>query len=72
MTRKALIGNIVSAAVGLFLGAVAFAINWRWLSAPETLLEWALQICAGLTVGIICFFLTWGHFQDPPQVGPEK
>ncbi len=69
MARKQLIGNIISVGLGLFMGSTAFYVAWNWLARPETPLEWIVQICSGLTVGIVVFFMSWGHFQDPPKVG---
>jgi hypothetical protein len=69
MARKQMIAIIVSGVLGLFMGCLGFYITVRWLTAPETLLEWTVQICSGLTVGIVVFFLSWGHFQDPSKVG---
>jgi ABC-type amino acid transport system permease subunit len=69
MARKQLIAIIFSAVLGAMMGCLAFYITIMWLTAPETLLEWAVQVCSGLTVAIVVFFLSWGHFQDPAKVG---
>jgi len=68
MAHKQLLCYLVSTALGLFMALTAFIITWKWLSRPETMLEWVVQVSSGLTVGIVVFFFSWGHFQDPPKV----
>lgn len=63
-----LLPNIISGSFAALAGLATFYVSVKVLSAPESPLDWIVQSCAGLTVAIIIFFLTWGHFQ---KVGQE-
>lgn len=65
MSRR-FFANLFSWTLALLAGAVTLFVSIRYLTAPDRLFDWIIQICAGLTVGIIVFFLSWGHFQKPP------
>lgn len=78
MSRR-LIANLVSTAAALSFGGGAFLAYYHFLSKPRPFtaediwgpfLDWAVIFCAGLTVGIIFFFMTWGHFQKLPDAPP--
>lgn len=64
---KRLVGNILATLAALAMGVATTLVSIWYLSAPEKLLDWAVQIFAGLTVGIIVFFMVWGHFQAPDE-----
>lgn len=64
---KRLIGNILATFAALLMGVATTLVSIWYLSAPEKLLDWAVQICAGITVAIIVFFMVWGHFQSPEE-----
>lgn len=64
-------GMVTASIAALGGGLGTFYISVWHLSRPDTLLGWAVQVCAGITVAIIVFFVVWGHFQDPEQVDRE-
>jgi len=64
-----IVPNTVASVFALVAGLATFYVSVKVLSAPDTPLDWVVQGCAGLTVAIIIFFLTWGHFQ---KVGGEE
>src|SRR4051812_15795467 len=53
-------------AAGILAGALAIYVSYAHLKQPQNSLDWAALIVSGLTVGIIAFFIVWGHFQDDP------
>jgi hypothetical protein len=55
---------IVPTLFALAGGAVAMYGNIHFLKKPETSLDWIVQLCGALTIGIIIFFIVWGHFQE--------
>ena len=63
--------NIVSSAVGVVVGGAAFVAYYKYLSTPESITDWVVDLSAGLTTGIIFFFLAWGHFQKLGQGGVD-
>lgn len=76
MTHRTL-ANTISLLIGGALGAGAFYAYYQFLSKPRpfsegvqvALMDWAVDLGAGLSVAIIFFFVVWGHFQ---QDGQEK
>jgi len=78
MSRR-LVGNAISVTAAIAAGVGTFYASIRFLSAPDTAIEWIQQICTGLTIAIIVFFVAWGHFQElpsdespaPPQRPPQ-
>ena len=76
--QKRWTGTIVAGAAGLVMAAATFWLFCTKLKQPQTgfdaaaLMDWSALIFAGLTTGIISFFVVWGHFQkDPPPQRPE-
>jgi hypothetical protein len=69
---RRLLANIVSLIVGGAVGAAATGAYWVYLNRPRPFAEgfqaaamdWAIDLGAGVTVGIIFFFISWGHFQQ--------
>lgn len=70
MRNRQTTGNIVATAVAVAVAAIAFRLSTRYLAPPSSGVDWAMQISAAITVGIIMFVLTWGHFQDVPKTTP--
>ena len=66
-------GVIPGLAAGALAGALAIYVSYAHLKQPQNSLDWAALIVSGLTVGIIAFFIIWGHFQsDPEPENPEN
>jgi hypothetical protein len=61
--NKHAVGNIVATTVAVLAAAVTMFISVRFLRRPESALDWAVMLFAGLVAGIFVFFLVWGHFQ---------
>jgi hypothetical protein len=55
----------VALVIALLAALGTFYVSVWHLSRPDSLLGWLVQGCAGVTVGIIVFFVVWGHFHDP-------
>ena len=55
-------------AAGSLAGALAIYVSYAHLKQPQNSLDWAALILSGLTVGIIAFFIVWGHFQGDPEI----
>lgn len=62
MARR-MVANLVSTVVALGAAAATFVVSMRYLLVPEGPVDWAVQVCAAATVGVIVFFVAWGHFQ---------
>jgi len=69
MTKR-LVGNVFATIMALLMGTATTMVSIWYLAAPDKFLDWAVQICAGITVAIIVFFMVWGHFQS--QEEPAK
>ena len=77
--RHRLLANTISLLIGGAVGFAAFYAYYEFLSKPRAfsegfqaaLLDWAVDIGAGLSVAIIFFFVTWGHFQQEEQPGQD-
>ncbi len=67
MLTKRIVGNTLATLAALLMGAATTLVSIWYLSEPEKFMDWAVQICAGITVGIIVFFMVWGHFQSPEE-----
>jgi len=65
-------GIIPGLAVGTLGGALAIYVSYYHLKQPQNSLDWAALIISGLTVGIIAFFIVWGHFQKDPEPEPRE
>ena len=48
-------------------GATAVWGNVHFIKHPDSLLDWTVQLCGGMTFAIIIFFIVWGHFQEKDQ-----
>ncbi len=58
---------------GILAGSLAIYVSYAHLKQPQNSLDWAALIVSGLTVGIIAFFIIWGHFQsDPVPEAPTR
>ncbi len=68
MSRKRIIGDIVSSIAGIGVGALALVASVHYLSRPSSVFDWTVQISGAITAGLIVFFLFWGHFQSTPAV----
>lgn len=73
MGKNKLISNGLSLLFGALMGLGAFYAYYKFLSTPRAFdgdnfsgacIDWSIDISAGLTVGIIFFFVAWGHFQE--------
>jgi glycerol uptake facilitator-like aquaporin len=58
---------LVASLFALAGGAVAVYANVYYVKKPDTLMDWAVQLCGGLTFAIIIYFIVWGHFQERDQ-----
>jgi cytochrome b561 len=67
MNKQRIIGDVISSLVAIFVGLAALMMSIRYLARPQGILDWSVQLCGATTVGIIIFFLCWGHFQKSPQ-----
>ena len=73
MRNKSTFANIFSLAFALVAALGSVYISYTKLKEPQILLDWLALIFSGLTVGVIAFFLCWGHFQeDPAPTRPES
>ncbi len=69
--RKRLIADVVASLFGFGLATAALIVSLHYLAIPNSAMDWAVQICSAVTVGIVIFFLVWGHFQEiPPTPAP--
>ena len=50
-------------------GLTAVYGNVHFVKRPDTAMDWTVQLCGGLTFGIIIFFIVWGHFQEHGKSG---
>jgi glycerol uptake facilitator-like aquaporin len=48
-------------------GATAVYGNVHFVKQPDTMMDWAVQLCGGMTFAIIIYFIVWGHFQERDQ-----
>jgi hypothetical protein len=64
-------GTALAALSALAAAAGTFYISVWHLSRPDTLLGWLVQGSSGITVGVIVFFVVWGHFHDPEADSPS-
>ncbi len=67
MDKQRIIGDVVSLFAAVFMALVALLMSIRYLARPQGILDWSVQLCGAATVGIIIFFLCWGHFQKIPK-----
>ena len=67
MNKQRIIGDVISSLVAIFVGLAALMMSIRYLARPQGVLDWSVQLCGAATVGIIIFFLCWGHFQKTPK-----
>jgi uncharacterized sodium:solute symporter family permease YidK len=72
MDKQRIIGDVVSSLVAIFMALVALLMSIRYLARPQGILDWSVQLCGAATVGIIIFFLCWGHFQRTPKPAAKK
>jgi hypothetical protein len=61
--NKRLFGNILASVLAILAGLAVMFISVRFLRHPESLLDWAVMVFAGLVSGIFVFFVIWGHFK---------
>ncbi len=66
MSRR-IVANTISSTAALVAGMATFYASTRLVGWPDTSIESAQQVCAGMTLAIIVFFLAWGHFQQLPS-----
>jgi hypothetical protein len=59
-------GVIVGGVAGLIVAAATVYVSYTMLKVPQVGLDWAALVFAGLTTGLIAFFIVWGHFQKDP------
>jgi len=71
MNKRRIICNVLSTLAALFTGVLALLMSIHYLAPPHSAMDWVVQLSGAATVGIIIFFLVWGHFQDVPQVPPK-
>jgi hypothetical protein len=60
---KRLFGNVLATVLATLAGVAVMYFSVRFLRRPESLLDWAVMVFAGLVSGIFAFFIIWGHFQ---------
>lgn len=65
--KRSTIAILVPSLFALVGGATAIYGNVHFIKEPDTLMDWAVQVCGGLTFAIIIFFIVWGHFQERDQ-----
>ena len=68
MTKRRIIGNVVSSALALLTAVATLYLSIHYLAKPNGWIDWMVQLSGAATTAIIIFFLTWGHFQKPPTV----
>lgn len=68
MTQREIVCQVMSFGAGILgFGAAGYAVV-KYLTAPETTLDWICLASAALVVGTVAYFVVWGHFQRDPKV----
>jgi hypothetical protein len=68
---KRRIANLLAASIAVLGGAYAIYKSYG-MREPQGAFDWLALVFTGVIVGLIAFFLVWGHFQSDPQTDQAR